>query len=110
MFATAELGLEGAGTVYKYDLGLPLIDMYDLVETVRHQMRRFGPSVLVTGYGHVGDGNLHLNVSDGERRRGQVRELLLKLRGSCLVPISRALAATVFCVALWMLSECLSVD
>jgi FAD/FMN-containing dehydrogenase len=68
--------LDGAGTVYKYDLGLPLIDMYDLVEEVRQQVRCFGPSVLVTGYGHVGDGNLHLNVSDGERRQGQVCEVL----------------------------------
>jgi D-2-hydroxyglutarate dehydrogenase len=34
--------------------------MYALVEAMRS---RLGDSVLVVGYGHVGDGNLHLNVS-----------------------------------------------
>jgi FAD/FMN-containing dehydrogenase len=46
--------------------------MYDLVEIVRDRMRFFGSAVIVTGYGHVGDGNLHLNISDGDRRQGQV--------------------------------------
>eukprot|EP00878_Enallax_costatus_P027882 GHUV01030067.1.p2 GENE.GHUV01030067.1~~GHUV01030067.1.p2 ORF type:complete len:122 (+),score=13.79 GHUV01030067.1:244-609(+) len=36
--------------------------MYELVELCRHRTQHF-PNVQVVGYGHVGDGNLHLNVS-----------------------------------------------
>ncbi|GAV72206.1 FAD_binding_4 domain-containing protein/FAD-oxidase_C domain-containing protein [Cephalotus follicularis] len=49
-----------AGAVYKYDLSLPVQKMYDLVEELRIAL---GHSAKVIGYGHLGDGNLHLNVS-----------------------------------------------
>ncbi|KAL6988830.1 D-2-hydroxyglutarate dehydrogenase, mitochondrial, variant 2 [Sarracenia purpurea var. burkii] len=49
-----------AGAVYKYDLSLPVEKMYDLVEAMR---TRLGPTAKVVGYGHLGDGNLHLNIS-----------------------------------------------
>ncbi|KAL8211158.1 hypothetical protein R6Q57_005595 [Mikania cordata] len=49
-----------AGAVYKYDLSLPVEKMYDLVEEMRI---RLGGAANVVGYGHLGDGNLHLNVS-----------------------------------------------
>uniref|UniRef100_A0A8C6D200 D-2-hydroxyglutarate dehydrogenase, mitochondrial n=1 Tax=Moschus moschiferus TaxID=68415 RepID=A0A8C6D200_MOSMO len=49
------------GYVYKYDLSLPLDRLYDLVDDLRV---RLGPSAKrVVGYGHLGDGNLHLNVT-----------------------------------------------
>ncbi|XP_065071388.1 D-2-hydroxyglutarate dehydrogenase, mitochondrial-like isoform X1 [Rhopilema esculentum] len=48
------------GTVYKYDVSLPLSCLYELVVDMRkklaHQAKR------VVGYGHLGDGNLHLNI------------------------------------------------
>lgn len=49
-----------AGAVYKYDLSIPVEKMYDLVEEMRI---RLGGKANVVGYGHLGDGNLHLNVS-----------------------------------------------
>ncbi|XP_062145163.1 D-2-hydroxyglutarate dehydrogenase, mitochondrial [Alnus glutinosa] len=49
-----------AGAVYKYDLSLPVEKMYNLVEEMRIKV---GSSAKVIGYGHLGDGNLHLNVS-----------------------------------------------
>ncbi|KAB1201941.1 D-2-hydroxyglutarate dehydrogenase, mitochondrial [Morella rubra] len=49
-----------AGAVYKYDLSLPVEKMYNLVEEMR---TRLGNSAKVIGYGHLGDGNLHLNIS-----------------------------------------------
>ncbi|XP_038725643.1 D-2-hydroxyglutarate dehydrogenase, mitochondrial isoform X2 [Tripterygium wilfordii] len=52
-----------AGAVYKYDLSLPVEKMYNLVEEMR---KRLGDSARVVGYGHLGDGNLHLNVSTKE--------------------------------------------
>ncbi|CAJ1930312.1 unnamed protein product [Sphenostylis stenocarpa] len=49
-----------AGAVYKYDLSIPLEHMYNLVEEMRSKL---GNTANVIGYGHLGDGNLHLNVS-----------------------------------------------
>ena len=47
--------------MYKYDLSIPVAEMYSLVEETRQRMA--GLPVEVVGYGHLGDGNLHLNVS-----------------------------------------------
>ncbi|XP_016501832.2 D-2-hydroxyglutarate dehydrogenase, mitochondrial isoform X1 [Nicotiana tabacum] len=49
-----------AGGVYKYDLSIPVEKMYDLVEEMRV---RLDASAKVVAYGHLGDGNLHLNIS-----------------------------------------------
>lgn len=49
------------GTVYKYDLSLPLPKMYELVLYMKEKL---GDKVTnVVGYGHLGDGNLHLNFT-----------------------------------------------
>ena len=53
-----------AGAVYKYDLSLPPDDMYKLVEETRARMKHL--PVTVVGYGHMGDSNLHLNISAGD--------------------------------------------
>ncbi|RHZ84809.1 hypothetical protein Glove_74g25 [Diversispora epigaea] len=58
-----------AGSVYKYDLSMPLECMYKLVEDLRRKLMDAGvygkdlPINNVIGFGHIGDGNLHLNVS-----------------------------------------------
>ncbi|KAF7859659.1 hypothetical protein EAF04_008738 [Stromatinia cepivora] len=59
------------GGVYKYDLSIPLKELYQLVEDVREKITKAGligdtedyPVVGVVGYGHMGDSNLHLNVA-----------------------------------------------
>lgn len=60
------------GGVYKYDLSIPLPELYKLVEECRERMDSAGlisadddskPIVDVVGYGHMGDSNLHLNVA-----------------------------------------------
>ncbi|CAK7270666.1 D-lactate ferricytochrome c oxidoreductase [Sporothrix epigloea] len=58
------------GGVYKYDLSIPLPELYQLVEDTRTQLASKGligdgdefPAAKVVGYGHMGDGNLHLNI------------------------------------------------
>ena len=75
------LALKRAGATYKYDLSLPTETMYDVVEALRARVLRAKrkeesdekktdssaffdyDTVSVMGYGHLGDGNLHLNVS-----------------------------------------------
>lgn len=58
------------GKTYKYDLSLPVAEMYKLVEETRERFRSKGmlgeggdgTVREVVGFGHIGDGNLHLNV------------------------------------------------
>lgn len=52
--------LARSGAVYKYDLSMRLAEMYELVEVVRTRVEPWGARV--SGFGHLGDGNLHLNV------------------------------------------------
>lgn len=51
--------------LYKYDVSLPTAMLATMVElTKKHIDENFrGDEVVVTGFGHLGDGNLHLNVS-----------------------------------------------
>lgn len=49
------------GYCYKYDLSLPLACLYDIVEVMRERLR--GAYLSCVGYGHVGDGNIHLNIT-----------------------------------------------
>ena len=60
------------GGVYKYDVSLPLKDLYSLVEATDKRLQEAGmtssedPASIVVGtvgYGHIGDGNLHLNIA-----------------------------------------------
>ncbi|KAM6442669.1 D-2-hydroxyglutarate dehydrogenase, mitochondrial isoform 1-T1 [Liasis olivaceus] len=49
------------GVVYKYDISLPVEKLYDLVTDMRIRLSTAAKNVV--GYGHLGDGNLHLNVT-----------------------------------------------
>jgi D-2-hydroxyglutarate dehydrogenase len=49
-----------AGAVYKYDFSLAPRYFYKIVEDLRD---RLGSAAVVVAYGHLGDGNVHLNVS-----------------------------------------------
>ncbi|KAH8591466.1 hypothetical protein B0O99DRAFT_519543 [Bisporella sp. PMI_857] len=59
------------GGVFKYDLSIPISELYSLVEEIREKIKEAGllgdtdehPVVDVVGYGHMGDSNLHLNVA-----------------------------------------------
>ncbi|KAM4895095.1 D-2-hydroxyglutarate dehydrogenase, mitochondrial [Sylvia borin] len=49
------------GYVYKYDVSLPVGKLYDLVADMRARLGQNAKNVV--GYGHLGDGNLHLNIT-----------------------------------------------
>ncbi|XP_072724412.1 D-2-hydroxyglutarate dehydrogenase, mitochondrial isoform X3 [Ciconia boyciana] len=49
------------GYVYKYDISLPVGKLYDLVTDTRVWLGQSAKNVV--GYGHLGDGNLHLNIT-----------------------------------------------
>lgn len=72
------------GGVYKYDVSLPLRHLHGLVDAVNERLANAGiasttdaskPVVSAIGYGHIGDGNLHLNVCV-RQYSPQVEELL----------------------------------
>lgn len=52
--------LSKSGRVYKYDVSIPLDQLYSLVEVMRDRLAPVGAEV--SGFGHLGDGNLHLNI------------------------------------------------
>ncbi|EPY41543.1 actin interacting protein-like protein [Angomonas deanei] len=60
------------GLIYKFDVSFPLHQFYNIVEYTRELLYRthhFHPEeVYVMGYGHFGDGNVHLNVVDRTRK------------------------------------------
>lgn len=51
------------GYVYKYDISLPLPKLYDVVEDTRRRFEGNSAVTRVVGFGHMGDGNLHLNIT-----------------------------------------------
>ncbi|XP_067658756.1 D-2-hydroxyglutarate dehydrogenase, mitochondrial-like [Haliotis asinina] len=55
------------GYTYKYDFSLKLSDFYKLVEAVRERIGT--KATRVVGYGHLGDGNLHLNITSSEFKK-----------------------------------------
>jgi FAD/FMN-containing dehydrogenase len=71
------------GGVYKYDLSIPISEMYSLVEETRERLDKAGligdtddfPVVDVVGYGHMGDANLHLNVPTRRYDKAVEKEL-----------------------------------
>lgn len=65
---TEALGKEPA--VYKYDISMPVPKIDDCVKDMRQHLKEGGvfgqpdsPIIDVFGFGHVGDGNLHLNIA-----------------------------------------------
>ncbi|XP_077297507.1 D-2-hydroxyglutaric acid dehydrogenase isoform X2 [Arctopsyche grandis] len=49
------------GYVLKYDISLPLKDYYSIVPIMREKLG--SDAVRICGYGHIGDGNIHVNIA-----------------------------------------------
>lgn len=62
----APVAVSLAGYTYKYDVSVPVGDFKLLADETRRRLRGLLPKgdgdVTVVAYGHLGDGNLHLNV------------------------------------------------
>ncbi|XP_039280712.1 D-2-hydroxyglutarate dehydrogenase, mitochondrial [Nilaparvata lugens] len=50
------------GPVYKYDVSLPVEHFYGIVPLLQDKLKGTSADI-VTGYGHIGDGNVHLNIT-----------------------------------------------
>ena len=51
------------GYVYKYDLSIPISEFDELVSEIRQRLQGPYPNAVVVNWGHVIDGNIHLNVT-----------------------------------------------
>merc|ERR1712176_705309 len=52
---------------YKYDVSLPLKNLYEIVPACKRKLGNDGYGNLeIMGYGHLGDGNIHVNISVDE--------------------------------------------
>ncbi|CAG4937300.1 unnamed protein product [Colias eurytheme] len=75
------------GYVFKYDVSIPQKNYYDIVLSLRERLGH--KAVNVYGYGHVGDGNIHINVTVAEYSKEMydmlepyIFEEVSRLRGS----------------------------
>jgi D-2-hydroxyglutarate dehydrogenase len=57
----------------QYDFSLPHENYYEMVAATRERVTAEIPDAVVVGFGHVGDGNVHLNIVLPGARRGEVR-------------------------------------
>ncbi|CAN0421473.1 unnamed protein product [Ectocarpus fasciculatus] len=61
----APVAVSLSGYTYKYDVSIPVGDFKALADETRRRLRGLFPEgggATVVAYGHLGDGNLHLNV------------------------------------------------
>lgn len=74
------------GVAHKLDPGIPLDQLPDFTDEVRHTVAAVAPSASVYIFGHLGEGNLHVNVlgldDEDDRVDGAVFELVASLGGS----------------------------
>ena len=78
--------ISGAGVPHKMDVTLPIGALAEFVPAVRNAVEQVWPGATVVLFGHVGDGNLHVNVvgppPEDETVDGTVLELVAHLGGS----------------------------
>jgi len=74
------------GSVYGYDVSLPIQQMEAMVDAVGRELRQRDADAELFAYGHVGDGNLHYSIHPGSLPRAEVDELVYRplaaVRGS----------------------------
>ena len=63
MQAVGQVSYAAKNYCYKYDISVGVEALYKIVEDTKVELEDVGPHVKVTGHGHLGDGNLHLNVA-----------------------------------------------
>lgn len=68
------------GQVHKYDLSFPAACYYDLVPILRNMDAARDGRVQVFGFGHVGDGNIHINLvaEKGSKEVAGLSEFIFK--------------------------------
>jgi FAD/FMN-containing dehydrogenase len=79
---TEALSAEGR-IPHKLDVGVPLARLPAFADRVRDEVGRLAPSARVILFGHLGDGNVHVNVLGPEPDDHAVDEAVLRLAAAC---------------------------
>jgi len=66
------------GSVYGYDVSLPIQHMESMVESLGEELRARDSAAELFAYGHVGDGNLHYSIFPASLARAEVDELVYR--------------------------------
>jgi FAD/FMN-containing dehydrogenase len=75
--------LNAAGIPHKMDVGVPLRELPRFVEELGPLVERVAPGSMTIVFGHLGDGNVHVNVLGPEPDDDAVDEAVLRLAASC---------------------------
>jgi FAD/FMN-containing dehydrogenase len=70
------------GAVIKHDISLPVARLPQFVEAAERRLAVLAPGARIVNFGHIGDGNLHFNLSPPE---GASRDDALRFEGLALV-------------------------
>jgi D-lactate dehydrogenase (cytochrome) len=73
------------GPSIKHDISVTTSELPRFIEEASAAIRAIAPAERIVSYGHLGDGNLHFNVSPAEGRQAHVEEFL-----QLAAPINRA--------------------
>lgn len=74
--------INASGVPQKFDVSLPHSEVPSFESEVRHILRSHFPAAEVINYGHLGDGNVHVNVLGLDAGGASADELVLKLAAS----------------------------
>jgi FAD/FMN-containing dehydrogenase len=78
--------ISAEGIPHKLDVTLPLTRLGEAVERIRQAVEAVAPGARTIVYGHVGDGNLHVNIlgpaPDDEAADDAVLQLVIEMGGS----------------------------
>jgi FAD/FMN-containing dehydrogenase len=77
-----------AGVPHKLDVGVPLARLPEFARRVDEEVARVAPGARVVLFGHLGDGNVHVNVLGPDPEDETVDEAVLRLAAACEGTIS----------------------
>jgi FAD/FMN-containing dehydrogenase len=75
--------IAAAGVAHKLDVGVPLARLAEFAERTKQEVARIAPDALVVIFGHLGDGNVHVNVLGLDPDDDAIDEAVLRLAAAC---------------------------
>jgi FAD/FMN-containing dehydrogenase len=75
--------INAAGTPHKLDVGLPIAALAGFEPRVRERVAGLAPDARTVIFGHLGDGNLHVNVVGAAPEDERIEEAVLGLVAEC---------------------------
>jgi FAD/FMN-containing dehydrogenase len=75
--------ISAAGIPHKLDVGVPLARLAEFATRVPVEVQRVAPGARPVIFGHLGDGNVHVNVLGPEPGDHAVDEAVLRLAAAC---------------------------